>query len=120
MDNPSIFTKIIEREIPAEVHYEDDEFIAISDVHPLAPVHILLIPKHPYQTLEEVDAADTQFHARYLQLAREIAAKMGISENYKLMMNVGKQVQQVHHVHLHIMGGWDQTAKTEDLDKTAV
>lgn len=111
MDTVSIFTKIIEREIPAQIHFEDDEFIAISDIKPLAPVHILLIPKKPYQTLEEVEISDVQFHARYLQLARQIAKKMGISENYKIMMNVGEQVQLVQHVHMHIMGGWDQTSK---------
>lgn len=108
MDNPSIFTKIIEREIPAQIHFEDDEFIAISDIHPLAPVHILLIPKKPYKTLEEVSLDDAPFHARYLQLARQLAQKLGIGENYKIMMNVGEQVQMVQHVHMHIMGGWDQ------------
>ncbi len=102
----SIFTKIINREIPAEIVHEDEEFIAIRDIKPQAPIHILLIPKKEYQTLEEVDASDAEFHGRILQLAREIAKKEGISENYRLLMNVGKQLQDVPHIHLHIMGGW--------------
>lgn len=116
MTDSSIFTKIIDREIPATIHYEDDEFIAISDIKPLAPVHVLLITKKPYKTLEEVDVKDEKFHARYLQLAREIAHKLDISENYKIMMNVGEQVQMVQHVHMHIMGGWDQTGSSEKTD----
>ena len=105
----TIFTKIINREIPADIVYEDDTFIAIRDIKPLAPVHILLIPKQPFETLEEIAPTDDVFHSRLLQLARQIAKEQGISENYKLMMNVGKGVQMVHHIHLHIMGGWDQT-----------
>ncbi len=115
MADTSIFSRIIDREIPATIQYEDDEFIAINDIKPLAPIHVLLIPKKPYKTLEEVELADEKFHARYLQLAREIAQKLGISENYKIMMNVGEQVQLVHHVHMHILGGWDQTAGAETL-----
>jgi histidine triad (HIT) family protein len=116
MPDASIFTHIINREIPAIIQYEDDEFIAIDDIKPLAPIHVLLIPKKPYKTLEEVALEDEKFHARYLQLARKIAQKLGISGNYKLLMNVGEQVQMVHHVHLHIMGGWEHTATvTENI-----
>lgn len=106
MSEASIFTKIIKRELPATIQYEDDEFIAINDIHPAAPVHVLVIPKKPYETLEAVDPGDAHFHARLLQVARLVAKKMGIEKNYKLNMNVGKQVQLVHHVHLHVLGGW--------------
>lgn len=111
--NESIFTKIINREIPASIVYEDDTFIAIKDIHPKAPVHVLLITKQPHETLESVSVDDTQFHAQLLQTARKIAAQLGIQDNYKLHMNVGKGVQQVHHIHLHILGGWplDVTAE---------
>jgi histidine triad (HIT) family protein len=108
MAEPSIFTKIINREIPATIHYEDDDFIAINDIHPEAPVHVLLIPKKEWQTLEDVAIADEEFHKRLLVTARLVAKQLGIQDNYKLLMNVGKEVQMVHHIHMHIMGGWDQ------------
>lgn len=114
---PSIFTKIINREIPATIHYEDEEFIAIDDIHPAAPVHVLIIPKAELATLELVDLADEKFHARLLMTARKVAQQLGIAENYKLMMNVGRQVQQVHHIHLHLLGGWDKDKTVEELDK---
>lgn len=105
MQEPSIFSKIINREIPATIQYEDDDFIAINDIHPVAPVHVLLIPKKDWQTLEDV-APEDEFHGKFLQAARKVVKKLGIQDNYKLMMNVGKQVQQVQHIHMHIMGGW--------------
>lgn len=109
MPDKSIFSKIIAREIPATIEYEDDTFIAIRDIHPKAPVHILLVPKEQYETLEAVDADDDFFHAQLLQLARKIAQKAGIGDNYRLTLNVGRDVQEVHHVHLHIMGGWPKS-----------
>jgi histidine triad (HIT) family protein len=115
----SIFSKIIRREIPASIRYEDDEFIVIDDIRPAAPVHMLVIPKHPYQRLEDVDIDDEHFHARLLQVGRLSARKAGIEKNYKLFMNVGKKVQAVHHIHLHVTGGWPEDATREELDITA-
>lgn len=112
----SIFTKIIRREIPATIHYEDDDFIAIDDINPMAPYHILIIPKKPYVTLEDVPTNDDQFHAQILLLARKVAAQLGIADNYKIFMNVGRRVQAVHHVHMHLLGGWDASKSTEQLD----
>lgn len=114
---PSIFTKIINREIPSTIEYEDDEFIVIRDINPHAPVHVLVIPKHEYKTLEEVDVADEHFHSKILLVARTVAKKMGISENYKLVMNVGDKMQVVPHIHMHVMGGWD--SKTMEKEKNA-
>ena len=105
-EEKSIFSKIIAGEIPAKVEFEDDEFIAIRDINPKAPVHILLVPKIQYATLEAVELDNDQFHARILTLARQIAKQAGIGDNYRLIMNVGRQVQEVHHIHLHILGGW--------------
>ncbi len=112
---PSIFTKIINRELPSTIEYEDDEFIVFRDIHPHAPVHVLVVPKHEYKTLEEVSLADEHFHSRLLLTARKVAKKLGIGENYKLIMNVGDQMQIVPHIHLHLMGGWD--AKTMEKEK---
>ncbi|PIR61805.1 MAG: histidine triad nucleotide-binding protein [Candidatus Pacebacteria bacterium CG_4_10_14_0_8_um_filter_43_12] len=118
-DKPSLFSKIIAGEIPAIVEYEDDEYIVIRDIHPVAPVHVLIIPKKEIQTLEDVDPEDSQFHARLLQTARKVAKQLGISANYKLLMNVGRRVQAVHHIHLHLLGGWDQEKSTEELNQSS-
>jgi histidine triad (HIT) family protein len=114
MSEDSIFTKIIKRELPATIRYEDDEFIAFNDIHPHAPIHILLVPKKPYRTLEEVDADDAAFHAKILQTARHVAKLVGTADNYRLVMNVGEGVQAVPHVHLHILGGWKDTSSVKE------
>jgi histidine triad (HIT) family protein len=114
MNEPSIFTKIISREIPAKIRYEDELFIAFDDIHPKAPVHVLLVPKKEYPTLEAFDADDTELHGKLLQTARKVAHTLGIEKNYKLMMNVGLDVQIVHHVHLHILGGWKKQKDHEE------
>jgi histidine triad (HIT) family protein len=116
MSDTTIFTKIINREIPAKIEYEDDQFIAIHDINPAAPIHILIIPKEPLQTLEAVDLDDAGFHSQILKIARQVAQKLEISENYKLLMNVGKKVQAVHHIHLHLLGGWPEEKSVEELD----
>lgn len=114
---PSVFTKIINRELPAKIHHEDDEFIVIDDINPYAPVHVLIIPKKPYRTLEEVDKSDLEFHSKFLLLARKMAKQLGISDNYKLFLNVGEKVQLVHHIHLHLTGGWEKNKPREEIRK---
>jgi histidine triad (HIT) family protein len=116
MKEPSIFTKIINREIPSTIRYEDDDFIAINDIKPMAPVHVLLIPKREEETLEEISLDEDAFHTKLLQTARRVAQKLGIADNYKIMMNVGKQIQLVHHIHMHILGGWEQTKQASEID----
>lgn len=108
----SIFSKIIKKEIPASICFENKEFIVINDIHPKAPVHVLIISKHPYESLEAVDFDDDVFYAKLLKMARQMAKKLGIADNYKLFMNVGKDVQDVQHLHLHLMGGWQQKKQT--------
>lgn len=118
-NSDSIFTKIINREIPATIHYEDDSFIAINDISPKAPVHVLVIPKKPYQTLEDVDLEDAKFHSELLKVVRTVAKKMNIQKNYKIFMNVGKKVQQVHHIHVHVTGGWNQEDTIDKIETEA-
>ncbi len=104
----SIFSQIIKRQIPASIEFEDQNFIVIHDIHPKAPVHVLIIPKKAYRNLEEVAFDDQRFYVQLLQLARHMAKQLKIADNYKLFMNVGDQVQDVQHLHLHLMGGWKQ------------
>ncbi len=103
----TLFTKIIKREIPATIYFEDDHFIVIKDIHPMAPVHALIITKQQFASLEEVDRENTDLMGKLIQTARNVAQQLNISENYKLVMNVGKNMQAVPHVHLHLMGGWE-------------
>lgn len=111
----SVFTKIIKRELPATIRYEDEDFIAFDDIRGQAPVHVLVVPKKQIETLEDIDEADSDFHANILLVGRKVAKIMGISDNYRVAMNIGKDVQAVHHIHLHVMGGWKDVdkAKTE-------
>ncbi len=109
----SVFSQIIRREIPATIVFENDEFIAFKDIHPHAPVHVLVVPKVAYETLEDVPLEDDGFHARLLKTGRIVAAHIGIADNYRLVMNVGKSVQAVHHVHLHVLGGWSDLKKAQ-------
>lgn len=116
MAEKTIFSKIIDREIPASIRYEDDEFIAIDDINPQAPVHVLVIPKHPHPTLEDIPTSDADFHAQILLTGRKVANEVGIADNYKLFMNVGRRVQEVYHIHLHVLGGWENGAGHFDLN----
>lgn len=116
-DTASIFTKIINRELPATIRYEDDAFIAIDSISPVSPIHVLIIPKHPYRSLEEIAFDDIALQAKLFQVARVVAKQLGIQDSYKLFMNVGSQVQSVHHLHLHLTGGWKKTATREQLDE---
>ena len=102
----SIFTKIINREVPAKIQYEDDDFIAFDDIKPSAPFDILIVLKEPYATLQDVPLEKTAAYAGLLKTARKVAEKVGISDNYRIVMNVGQDMQLVKHVHLHLMGGW--------------
>lgn len=107
----TVFTKIIKRELPSVIRYENDTFIAFDDINAQAPVHVLVVPKKQVETLEAVQTSDESFHAQLLLVARKVADLMGIGDNYRLVMNVGRQVQAVPHLHVHVMGGW------KDLDK---
>ncbi len=103
----SIFSQIIAGEIKSDILYEDNDFIVIKDIRPQAPIHLLVITKKPYRTLEEVSLEDTALHAGLLQVARKMAKEQGIADNYKLVLNVGEQMQEVRHIHLHVLGGWE-------------
>ena len=103
----SIFTKIIERNIPAAIVYEDDECIAFKDIDPKAPVHILLVPKREIPSLSEVTEEDKSLLGHLLIKASEIAKDHGVSDSgYRIVINTNKEGgQEVYHVHLHILGG---------------
>lgn len=103
----TVFTKIINREIPADILYEDDEIIAFKDIHPLAPVHVLIIPKREIPTIDDLKDDEALLVGRMIMVARNIARDLNISEKgYKLLFRVGRDGgQEVPHIHLHLIGG---------------
>lgn len=104
---PSIFTKIINREIPADIVYEDDLVIAFKDIHPQAPIHILIVPKKEIATVNDVAEADEIALGRLFTAAAKIAQENNIAASgYRLMVNVNEDGgQEVFHIHMHLLGG---------------
>ena len=102
----TIFGKIIERQIPADIVYEDEHCLAFRDVNPQAPVHILLIPKTAYARLADVPADAQALLGHLLLKAAEIARAQGVGDAFRLVVNNGADAgQSVFHLHLHILGG---------------
>lgn len=102
----TLFSKIINRDIPANIVYEDDQCLAFRDIHPQAPMHILIIPKKPIPMLVEAEAGDQAILGHLLLKAGEIAQKEGYGEAFRLVVNNGaKAGQTVFHLHVHILGG---------------
>jgi len=102
----TLFDKIIRREIPADIIYEDEQCLAFRDVNPQAPVHILLVPKEPHPRLVDVPADAQLLMGHLLLKAGEIARNEGVGEAFRLVVNNGAGVgQTVFHLHLHILGG---------------
>ncbi|MEN9265902.1 MAG: histidine triad nucleotide-binding protein [Thermostichales cyanobacterium BF4_bins_65] len=101
----TIFGKIIRREIPADIVYEDELVLAFRDINPQAPVHILVIPKKPIPQLSQASDADQGLLGHWLLKARQIAQEQGL-EGYRIVINNGADGgQTVYHLHLHILGG---------------
>jgi histidine triad (HIT) family protein len=106
MPEKTLFQKIADREIPSDMVYEDDDCIAFRDIQPQAPVHILVVPRKPIASLEDLTEEDTRLVGHLVVCATRIAAREGLSEGYRTVFNCGRHGQQtVPHLHLHLMGG---------------
>lgn len=103
----NIFLKIIRKEIPADIVYEDEEILAFRDIRPIAPVHILIIPKKPIESMANIEEEDASLIGKMFLTAKRIAEDLNISEKgYKLLIRVGRDGgQEVPHLHLHLIGG---------------
>ena len=102
----TIFSKIITREIPADIVYEDDLCLAFRDINPQAPTHVLLIPKQELARLSEAGPAAQALLGHLLLAAGKIARQLGIEEAFRVVVNNGAGAgQSVFHLHLHILGG---------------
>ena len=108
----TIFEKIASREIPANIVYEEEDFLAFEDVAPKAPVHVLIVPKRVIPRIGDAGEADAELLGRMLVASKEIAKKLGVFESgYRLVINHGPDAgESVPHLHIHLLGkrmlGW--------------
>lgn len=106
MSDECIFCKIARGEIPGKKVYEDDELLAFHDIHPVAPVHFMLIPKAHVASLMETDDSHQALLGRMLLLAPKLAKEQGLDNGFRTVINTGKGGgQEVFHLHIHVIGG---------------
>jgi histidine triad (HIT) family protein len=101
----SIFTKIINRQIPARIAYEDERYIILHDINPQAPVHVLVVPKREIRTLNDLTESDRELVGGMFLVAGKLMKQMG-QEDYRTVFNCGEgSGQSVWHIHLHVLAG---------------
>ncbi|MEY2973318.1 MAG: hypothetical protein RI886_1095 [Pseudomonadota bacterium] len=102
----TLFEKIINREIPADIVYEDDFSLAFKDINPQAPVHILIIPKKPIEKLSDAKSDDKELLGHLMLVAGKIASELNLDNTFRIVINNGAGAgQSVFHLHLHMMSG---------------
>ena len=106
-DDTTIFDKIISREIPADIVYEDDDCLAFRDISPQAPIHVLVIPKRRVLNISEFQDSDEQLAGKLMMAVRNVASQLELDANgYRVVANCGKEGgQSVDHLHFHVLGG---------------
>ncbi|MEA5444311.1 histidine triad nucleotide-binding protein [Gammaproteobacteria bacterium AB-CW1] len=109
MSEDSIFGKIARGEMDADVVYENEQVIAFRDINPQAPTHVLVIPRKPIATINDLEPGDRELVGEMFLAAKEVARLEGLSESgYRVVMNCGEGAgQTVFHIHLHVLGGRD-------------
>jgi histidine triad (HIT) family protein len=106
MAEKTLFTRIIDGEIPGSFVYQDEHVIAIRDINPAAPVHVLVIPRKPIPSLAELEEGDLELAGRILLAIRKVAEQEGLRRGYRVVVNTGEEGgQTVPHLHFHILGG---------------
>ncbi|NXO22722.1 HINT1 protein, partial [Cisticola juncidis] len=102
----TIFGKIIRKEIPANIIYEDEQCLAFHDISPQAPTHFLVIPKKPIVRLSEAEDSDESLLGHLMIVGKKCAADLGLTKGFRMVVNEGPEGgQSVYHVHLHVLGG---------------
>ena len=110
MSEKTIFAKIIDREIPADIVFEDDLSLAFRDINPQAPTHILVIPKKPLTSVDDLTKEDAELVGHLHLVIQHLAAKEGLSDGYRVVSNCGQAAgQEVPHLHFHLLGGRKMT-----------
>lgn len=106
MAEKNIFQRIIDREIPADIVFEDDRCLAFRDIRPQAPVHVVVIPKRAIASVDDLTEADEALVGHLFAAMRQIAAKLGLAGGYRVTTNCGRDAgQEVMHLHFHLLGG---------------
>lgn len=102
----SLFSRIIQKELPADIVLETNQLIAIKDIHPAAPVHLLIIPKKQYPDLQSVPVEELSILSDIVAAAQQLAKQFGIESGYRLLTNNGAAAgQTIFHLHFHLIGG---------------
>ena len=105
MDN-CVFCKIVRGEIPSKKVYEDEDIFAFHDIHPLAPVHFMIIPKQHIASLAESDMGHQAVLGKMLAMAPRLAREQGLTDGFRTIINTGRiGRQEVYHLHMHVVGG---------------
>lgn len=103
---PSVFSKIIKGELPSKKVFENERILAIEDIAPVAPVHILIMPKKEIADLQSITLEDLPLIAEIVQVAQQLADELGIVDGYRLLTNNGPDAgQTIFHLHFHLIGG---------------
>ena len=107
MEEKSIFEMILNKEIDSEIIYEDEDLFAINDINPVAPVHVLVIPKKKLKTINEITQDDAMLIGKIVLTAKQLAKDFNIEESgYRLLWNTNEDAMQtIFHIHLHLIGG---------------
>ncbi len=106
MSDDTIFDKIVRKEIPADLVYEDEEVVAFRDINPQGPVHVLVVPKKKVEGFDRLSGLSAEETGRYVHSIAKVAGKLGLEDGYRVVFNVGKHGQQtVPYVHAHVIGG---------------
>ncbi len=106
MMEKTVFQKILDREIPAEIEYEDEHCFVIRDINPQAPEHLLIIPRKPVIRLSEAEDGEQALLGRLLLAARDVAAKLDFKEGFRVVINNGPRGgESVPHLHAHLLAG---------------
>jgi len=106
MPEETIFSKIIRREIPADIVYQDELVTAFRDINPQAPTHILIVPNRVIPTVDDLTEDDEPLLGRMITIAKKIAAQEGLDKGYRLLVNCKEHGhQEVFHLHIHLFGG---------------
>lgn len=102
----TLFTKIVAREIPAKIVYEDDLCLAFEDIAPQAPTHVLVIPKEPVESINALGKEHQALAGHLMLVCKKVAAELGLSGGYRVVTNIGEDGgQAVDHLHFHLLGG---------------
>jgi histidine triad (HIT) family protein len=102
----SVFERIIDRDLPSDIVFENDRIIAIKDIAPVAPVHLLLIPKKPIVDLQSLSSEDLSLISEIVAVAQDLAEKFNVQNGYRFLTNNGADAgQEISHLHFHLIGG---------------